>query len=83
MLQMLLTLPGIDDLHGLVSTGQTFPDEEKQYAILFVVVRKNFTDVAHFTEGRAGQRNWQQGLLHLQGLPSEVALRIAEAASEI
>jgi hypothetical protein len=53
MLQMLLTLLGIDDLHGLVSTGQTFPDEGKQYAILFVVVRKPFANVAYFTEGRA------------------------------
>lgn len=28
MLQMLLTLPGIDGLHGLVSTGQTLPENK-------------------------------------------------------
>jgi hypothetical protein len=55
---MLLACLGIDDVYGLVSTGQTFPDEGKQYAVLFVVVRKKCADVANFTELRAGQRNW-------------------------
>jgi hypothetical protein len=82
MLQMLLTLSGIDDLHGLVSTWQTFPDEGEQYAILFVVFAKTLHTCRISPRG-ASERDWQQRLLHLQVLPLEVALRITEAASEI
>src|ERR1700677_4868948 len=72
---MLLARLGIDDLYGLVSTGQTFPDEGKQYAILFVVVGEEGTNMTYSAEMRAGERNRPQRRRHLLFLPREVVLR--------
>src|SRR5271170_7881490 len=72
---MLLACLGIDDLHGLVSTGQTFLDEGKQYAILFVVVGEESTNMTYRAELRAGERNWPQRWHHLLILPREVVPR--------
>jgi hypothetical protein len=65
---MLLACLRIDDVYCLVSTGQTIPDEGKQHTILFLIVGKKCTDVAHSTELRASKRNWPQRSLHLQVL---------------
>src|ERR1700691_6319740 len=72
---MLLACLGIDNVDGLVSTGQTFPDEGKQNAILFVVIGEKCADVAHLTELRGGERNWLRRWLHVQVLPLEIASR--------
>jgi hypothetical protein len=74
-LQMPFTRLGIDDVYRLFPAGQTLPDEGKQYAIFFLVVREKCANVTNLAELRARERNWLQRLCQLQFLPLEVASR--------
>jgi hypothetical protein len=64
-MQMIPACVGIDDLYGLVSRGQTIPDEGEQHAILFIIVREKRANMANRSKLRAGKRNWSRSSFHI------------------